>query len=75
VVWYGVLFPVRTQLEIVNRMSAEVNRAVHAPDVKQKLLQQGVESVGTTPEQFAKFIQSETARYGRIIRESGAKPD
>jgi tripartite-type tricarboxylate transporter receptor subunit TctC len=75
VVWYGVLFPARTSGEIVNRMSAEVNRAVQAPDVKQKLLQQGVESIGTTPEQFAKFMQSEIARYGRIIKESGAKPD
>ena len=42
---------------------------------KQKLLQQGVESVGTTPEQFAKFMQSEIARYGKIIKDSGAKPD
>jgi tripartite-type tricarboxylate transporter receptor subunit TctC len=75
VVWYGVLFPSRTPAEIVNRMSAEVNRAVQSPDVKQKLLQQGVESIGTTPEQFAKFMQNEIARYGKIIKESGAKPD
>ena len=75
VVWYGVLFPARTPAEIVNRMSTEINRAVQSPDVKAKLLQQGVESVGTTPEQFAKFMQSEIARYGKIIKESGAKPD
>jgi tripartite-type tricarboxylate transporter receptor subunit TctC len=75
VVWYGVLFPARTPADIVNRMSTEINRAVQSPDVKQKLLQQGVESVGTTPEQFAKFMQSEIQRYGKIIREVGAKPD
>lgn len=75
VVWYGVLFPARTPADIVTRMSTEVTRAVQAPDVKAKLLQQGVESVGTTPEQFAKFMQSEIVRYGKIIKESGAKPD
>ena len=56
-------------------MSAEINRAVNSPDVKAKLLEQGVEAVGTTPEQLAKFMQAESARYGRIIRETGAKPD
>ena len=75
VVWYGVLFPARTPPEIVTRMSTELNRAVQSPDVKAKLLQQGVESVGTTPEQFAKFMQSEIVRYGKIIKDSGAKPD
>ena len=75
VVWYGVLFPARTPPDIVNRMSTEVSRAVQAPDVKAKLIQQGVESVGTTPAEFAKFMQSEIHRYGKIIKESGAKPD
>ena len=75
VVWYGVLFPARTPPDIVARMSTEVNRAVHSPDIKAKLLQQGVEAVGTTPEQLAKFMQSEVARYGKIIHDTGAKPD
>jgi len=75
VVWYGVLYPARTPAEIVARMSTEVNRAVQATDVKAKLLQQGVEAVGTSPEQFAKFMQSEIVRYGAIIKASGAKPD
>ena len=75
VVWYGVLYPARTPPEIVNRMSSEIARAVHAPDVKAKLIQQGVESVGSTPAEFAKFMQSEIQRYGKLIRESGAKAD
>ena len=75
VVWYAALFPAHTPPEIVARMSAEVNRAVNSPDVKAKLLEQGVESVGTTPDQLARFMASESARYGKIIRETGAKPD
>ena len=75
VVWYGALYPVGTPAAIVDRMSTEINRIVHAPDTKARLLQQGVEAIGTTPEQFAKFIQTESVRYGRIIKESGAKAD
>ena len=75
VVWYGALYPAGTPAAIVDRMSTEINRIVHAPDTKARLLQQGVEAIGTTPEQFAKFIQSESVRYGRIIKESGAKAD
>lgn len=73
--WYGVLYPARTAPEIVARMSGEVARVVHNPEVKARLLRQGVEVVGTTPEQFANFIRSEVARYGKIVRESGAKLD
>ena len=75
VVWYAALFPAGTPSDIVTRMSTEVNRAVHAPDIKAKLLQQGVEAVGTTPDQLAKFMQSEVVRYGKIIKDTGAKPD
>jgi tripartite-type tricarboxylate transporter receptor subunit TctC len=75
VVWYAALFPAHTPPEIVARMSAEINRAVNSPDVKAKLLEQGVESVGTTPDQLAKFMAAETARYGKIIRDTGARPD
>ena len=75
VVWYAALFPARTPPDIVARMSAEINRAVNSPDVKARLLEQGVESVGTTSDQLAKFMVSESARYGKIIRDTGAKPD
>lgn len=75
VVWYAALFPARTPPEIVARMSAEINRAVQSPDIKARLLEQGVESIGTTPDQLAKFMQSESVRYGKIIKDTGAKPD
>ncbi len=75
VVWYAALFPARTPPEIVARMSTEINRATSAPDIKARLLEQGVEAVGTTPDQLAKFMQSEAARYGKIIKDTGAKPD
>jgi tripartite-type tricarboxylate transporter receptor subunit TctC len=75
IVWYGALYPAGTPAAIVERMGSEINAAVQSADIKAKLLQQGVEAVGTTPDQFAKFIQTESVRYGRIIKESGAKAD
>ncbi len=71
--WYGVLAPARTPPEIVARLSKEVNAASSRPEIRSKLLQQGIEVIGTTPGEFAQFIQSEVARYSKIIRDSGAK--
>ena len=71
--WYGVLAPSRTSADIVIRLSTEVNAAASRPEIKAKLLQQGIDVIGTTPEEFGRFIQSEVARYANIIRESGAK--
>ena len=75
VVWYGALFPAGTPAAIVERMQVEIARANQVPEVKARLLQQGVETVGSTPAEFARFMQTEIQRYGRIIRESGAKAD
>ena len=75
VVWYGALFPAGTPAAIVERMQVEIARANQVPEVKARLLQQGVETVGSTPAEFARFMQAEIQRYGRIIRESGAKAD
>ena len=75
VVWYGALFPAGTPAAIVERMQVEIARANQVPEVKARLLQQGVETVGSTPAEFARFMQAEIQRYGRIIRESGATAD
>jgi tripartite-type tricarboxylate transporter receptor subunit TctC len=56
-------------------MSDEIGRVIRLPDVRSRLLEQGIEVVGTTPEKFAAFIQSEIARYGAVVRASGAKLD
>ena len=71
--WYAVLLPARTPAEIVERLNTEVNRAVRSADVKARLLQQGVEVVGTTPDQLATLMQSEISRYGKVIKDAGIK--
>ena len=73
--WYGVLVPARTPNDIISRLYSEVLKAVHAPDLKTRLAQQGIETVGTSPDEFARFIQSEIPLYAKLVKESGAKLD
>ena len=73
--WQGVLLPANTPRDIVTRLNSEIVRILALPDIKQRLSEQGAEPAGTTPEQFAAYIQSEIGKYADIIRKSGAKVD
>lgn len=73
--WLGLVAPAGTPREIVAKLSTETHKALNAPDVKERLLAQGVEPVGSTPEQFAAHIESEMARYAAVVKSSGAKVD
>ena len=69
--WLGLFAPAGTPKEIINKISAEVVRILNTPEVKERLLQQGAEPIGTTPAAFAALLQVDIAKYARIIRESG----
>jgi tripartite-type tricarboxylate transporter receptor subunit TctC len=73
--WLGLFAPAGTPRDIVNRISSEVQRIIRLPEVKERLLAQGAEPIGTSPEQFALALQSDIAKYARIIRESGYKAE
>jgi tripartite-type tricarboxylate transporter receptor subunit TctC len=73
--WFGVFVPAGTPREIVNRLNADIVRGLAAPDVRERLLALGVEPVTSTPEQFAAFVKSEIAKWGRIVKISGARAD
>lgn len=73
--WLGLVAPAGTPREIVARLSAETNKALNAPEVRERLLAQGVEPVGSTPEQFTAHIEAEMARYAAVVKSSGAKVD
>lgn len=74
-IWYGMLAPAATPREIINRLNAELAKALSAPDLKERLAAAGIEPVTSTPEQFAAFIKSETARYAQVIKDAGIKPE
>lgn len=73
--WFGVLAPAGTPKEVVTRLQQEIAKALASPAMKEKLFAQGAEPVGNTSEQFAAFIQSETAKWAKVVKDSGAKVD
>jgi tripartite-type tricarboxylate transporter receptor subunit TctC len=74
-IWYGMLAPAATPREIITRLNAELVKALATADLKERLATAGIEPVTGTPEQFAAFIKSETARYAAVIRDAGIKPE
>ena len=71
--WYGVLGPARLPAAIGNRVSSDLAKVLSAADVKEKLLGLGIESVGSTPEQFMALLKSEIARWTPVIQKAGLK--
>jgi tripartite-type tricarboxylate transporter receptor subunit TctC len=58
---------------VVSRLAAETAAVMRQPDIKEKLAAAALEPWVTTPEEFLTFMRTETAKWGRVIRESGAK--
>jgi tripartite-type tricarboxylate transporter receptor subunit TctC len=75
VTWFGFLAPAGTPKEIVAKLNAEFNKALQQPDLRKKLSEQGADPVGGTPEQFAALIRTDVVRWGKIVKESGARVD
>jgi tripartite-type tricarboxylate transporter receptor subunit TctC len=73
--WYGLLAPAGTPADVVRKWNADVTRILSSPDMRERLAAQGAEAAPGSPAEFAQFIGSELARYARIVKASGAKPD
>ena len=71
--WFGMLMPKGTPKSVVAHMNSVVNKALAEPDVKAKLAQQGAVASAWTPEQFGEFIHNEIAKWGKVVKASGAK--
>jgi tripartite-type tricarboxylate transporter receptor subunit TctC len=73
--YFGVFAPAGTPAAIVQRLNAEINKALQTPDFRERLASNGAEPVGGTPEQFARVIDRETAKYAAVIKRAGIKPE
>jgi tripartite-type tricarboxylate transporter receptor subunit TctC len=71
--WYGILAPAGVPSEVVSRINSEVNAILKTPEMRKRLADFGGEAGGGSPEDFAKFMASETSRYAGIVKASGAK--
>jgi tripartite-type tricarboxylate transporter receptor subunit TctC len=72
--WFGILAPPGTPPAVAKRLRDEVAKAAAAPDVVERLAQQGMEAVASEPEEWGAYFKSELARYARIIRDPGITP-
>ena len=73
--WFGFLAPTGTPADVVARLNTEFNKALALPELRKKLGNEGADVAGGSAEQFAALIRSETVRWGRIVKESGARVD
>ena len=73
--WYGVLAPAKTSKAIVTKLHGEIIRLIAVPDTKEKLLSQGFEPVGSTPEEFGAYIKSEIAKWAKVIKTAKIKAE
>jgi tripartite-type tricarboxylate transporter receptor subunit TctC len=74
-VWYGLVAPAATPKAIVDRLHAEVQKALQTPEVRERMASVGGEVVPGNAEQFRALIHSERIRYERVVREASIKPD
>lgn len=71
--WFGWLAPAKTPPAIVEKLHTEIAKVLAMPEVKQRLLSQSTEPVGNSPAQFATFIKSEHAKWGKVIRDANVR--
>ena len=75
VIWLGVMAPRNTPRDIVNRLNAEITKITSRPDVREAWAKQGALAMTMKPDEFARFMTDDIAKWERIVRISGAKAD
>lgn len=73
--WFGIGMPKGTPREIIQKVNAEVNRALADPKMRERLAELGGRPIPGTPEDFGRIIVAETAKWEKVVNSSGAKPD
>lgn len=73
--WFGLAAPAGTPANVIARLNTEVNRVLQMPDVREKIRGEGGDILGGTPEAFGNLIKTDIVKWGKIVRDSGAKID
>jgi tripartite-type tricarboxylate transporter receptor subunit TctC len=71
--WFGWTAPTRTPAAILSKLSSELAKAVRHSDVVKNLAEDGGQAIGSTPEEFRKFIAAETPRWSKVVKDSGMR--
>jgi len=72
--WFGIMGPRGVPRSIVDRLNAEIHKALRLQEVHERLAASSIETLPTTPEDFQKMIESEYLRWGEVVSKSGLKP-
>jgi tripartite-type tricarboxylate transporter receptor subunit TctC len=75
VVWYGVFAPAATPKDVIQRLAEAIQRATKDPDTRRRLVEQGAEPVGSTPEEFSRLVREEIVKWAEVVKISGARAD
>jgi tripartite-type tricarboxylate transporter receptor subunit TctC len=73
--WYGVIGPAKMPEAIVARLHAEFVRILNLPDIRERIVTDGSEPVGNSPESFRQFMLADTVKWAKLVKESGARMD
>jgi tripartite-type tricarboxylate transporter receptor subunit TctC len=73
--WNGVVAPKKTPRAVIDRLHREIVQVVNDPVTAKRLAGQGLEPIGDTPAEFAQYLKSEAAKWGRVIKAAGIKPE
>jgi tripartite-type tricarboxylate transporter receptor subunit TctC len=73
--WFGVFAPAATPKDIIARLNTELLKIAQTPEMQQKLLQSGAEPVGKGSEEFTAYVRSETTKWAKVVKDSGATAD
>ena len=73
--WFGVLAPAGTPHEIIRRLHGDIVRLLRTAEVRERLSGDGADPVGSSPEEFAAFLRAETAKWAKVVKDAGIKPE
>ena len=73
--WFGLLAPAATPKNVVDKLSADANRVLKDPDTKTRMQAVGADPSGNTPDEFARFIRDDQAKWAKLMKEAGIKPE
>jgi tripartite-type tricarboxylate transporter receptor subunit TctC len=73
--WFGIFAPARTPVQIITRINAALNKALQSPDLRKILNASGADTVGGSPEGFAKVVKADFAKWAKVVKDSGARVD
>ena len=73
--WQGIMAPGKTPPAIISRLNTEITQIIALPEIKEKLLSHGAQVLGSTPEQYASYLDAEIKRWDKVVKESNTKPE